>query len=456
MTTKSSKESPGLLDRALRLFADVRAGEGATALILMAGIFLLMVSYYVIKTVREPWILTTGDPDAAAELKTYAAAVQAAVLIPATLGYSWLSRNVGTKKLVVGLLVFFTICIELFYFGAKAEVSFLGFVFFVWVGIFSLSVIAQFWSFANDVYDRERGERLFPIVTVGMTAGPVVGSKLGAILFDWDLPFWDVLQVSAALLVLHLLVYLWLFRRPDVDLSAGDEDEHEQKGALAAAAEGFKLIFAKPYIRLIALLLILLNLVNTTGEYILSTYVVEMANDAVASGEANDAGAFIGAFYGDFFFWVNLCGVLIQALVASRIVKYAGIGGLLFALPVVVLANYSLVAFGVAFTTFRWMKTGENAVDYSLMNNAKAQLWLPTTREEKYAAKQTTDTFFVRLGDMVSAGVVYAGTTFFEFGVRHFAMFNVAIILVWLGVAWLLTRSYKKLEGEARSDTEPA
>ena len=111
MTTKSSKKTPGLLDRALRLFADVRAGEGATALILMAGIFLLMVSYYVIKTVREPWILTTGDSDAAAELKTYAAAVQAAVLIPATLGYSWLSRNVGTKKLVVGLLVFFTICI---------------------------------------------------------------------------------------------------------------------------------------------------------------------------------------------------------------------------------------------------------------------------------------------------------------------------------------------------------
>ncbi len=238
--------------------------------------------------------------------------------------------------------------------------------------------------------------------------------------------------------------------------SSGNAPDEGEKGPLAEAAEGFRLIFAKPYIRLIALLLLLLNLVNTTGEYILSSYVVDLAKEAVENGAVSDAGAFSGAFYGDFNFWVSLLGVLIQALIASRIVKYAGIGGLLFALPVVVLANYSLVAFGVAFTTFRWMKTTENAVDYSLMNNAKAQLWLPTTREEKYAAKQTTDTFFVRLGDMLSAGVVYGGTTYLEFGVRQFAMFNVVVILVWLGVAWLLTRSYKKLEGEATSDTKTA
>ncbi len=57
----------------------------------------------------------------------------------------------------------------------------------------------------------------------------------------------------------------------------------------------------------------------------------------------------------------------------------------------------------------RWIKTAENATDYSIMNTARQLLWLPTTREEKYKAKQAIDTFFVRGGDVLSAAVVYAG-----------------------------------------------
>jgi ATP/ADP translocase len=34
----------------------------------------------------------------------------------------------------------------------------------------------------------------------------------------------------------------------------------------------------------------------------------------------------------------------------------------------------------------------------------------PTSREEKYKAKQAIDTFFVRMGDMIAAGVVFVGT----------------------------------------------
>ena len=44
----------------------------------------------------------------------------------------------------------------------------------------------------------------------------------------------------------------------------------------------------------------------------------------------------------------------------------------------------------------RWVKTAENSVDYSLMNTVRQMLFLPTTREEKYKAKQVIDSFVVR------------------------------------------------------------
>ena len=53
---------PGPLDRLLGLFSEVRPGEGARALLMLVNVFLILVSYYVIKTVREPLILGTEVP----------------------------------------------------------------------------------------------------------------------------------------------------------------------------------------------------------------------------------------------------------------------------------------------------------------------------------------------------------------------------------------------------------
>jgi ATP:ADP antiporter, AAA family len=64
------------LDRLLGVFADVHAGEGLTALLLALNIFLILMSYYVLKPVREALILGEGS----AELKTYMSAGQVVAL----------------------------------------------------------------------------------------------------------------------------------------------------------------------------------------------------------------------------------------------------------------------------------------------------------------------------------------------------------------------------------------
>jgi len=42
----------------------VRAGEGANAVLLTLGVFLLLMAYYIIKVVREPLILASGGAEA--------------------------------------------------------------------------------------------------------------------------------------------------------------------------------------------------------------------------------------------------------------------------------------------------------------------------------------------------------------------------------------------------------
>src|SRR5215510_3518032 len=167
------------LDRALSLFTDVRAGEGATAVLMMVNIFLLLICYSVIKTVREPLILLGGG----AEVRSYAAAGQAVLLMGFVPLYSWFASRVNRARLLVGVSLFFVACIELFALAVAGRMPYVGVAFFIWVGIFNMSLVAQFWSFANDIYTKEAGDRLFPIIVIGMTAGAPIGSFVSGHLF---------------------------------------------------------------------------------------------------------------------------------------------------------------------------------------------------------------------------------------------------------------------------------
>ena len=133
----------------------------------MVNIFLLLICYAVIKTVREPLILLGGG----AEVRSYAAAGQAILLMAFVPLYSWVASRVNRMTLIVGVTLFFVACIELFSAAVAARVPYVGVAFFIWVGIFNISLVAQFWSFANELYRKETGDRLFPIIMVGMTAG---------------------------------------------------------------------------------------------------------------------------------------------------------------------------------------------------------------------------------------------------------------------------------------------
>ncbi len=431
-----AERKPGVLEWLLRPFTDVEPGEAGTALLMFLNLFLLLLGYYVLRTVREPLILASG-----AEVKSYASAGQAAALIGFVPLYGWFSSKVDRMKLIVGFILFFVVDIEIFSWAGRAGLPYVGIAFYIWVGIFSLATIAQFWSFANDIYRREAGERLFPFIFLGASVGAPVGAKVAEWLFDAGIGTYEIMHVSAALLCVHLGLY-WVVNRRE---SRRPTQAAAASTPLSAAAGGFQLVFRSPYLRLFAVLIVLLNVVNTTGNYIMDRTVVAAADQAVAVNPSLTRDAFIGAFAGRFNATFSLVGALLQALAVSRIVKYFGMAGVILTLPFVALGGYGLIAAGAGLAVIRWAKIAENATDYSVMNTARQLVWLPTTRDEKYKAKQAIDTFFVRAGDVLQAAVVFAGTTWLGLGARGFAITNLVLIAAWFAVALLLLREYGRI-----------
>ena len=89
--------------------------------------------------------------------------------------YGAFASRVNRGSLVRWVTLFFIANIALFVIALQAGLH-IGIVYFLWVGIFNVMVIAQFWAFANDLYTPEQGKRIFPLIGVGSSLGAWVGS----------------------------------------------------------------------------------------------------------------------------------------------------------------------------------------------------------------------------------------------------------------------------------------
>jgi AAA family ATP:ADP antiporter len=432
-------------ERTLTLFTRVRPGEGRCVQIFLAHGFLLLFSYMIVKALREAFMLTRFS----AEVRAYAVAVIALVLMFLVPLYGVVRRRLDGARLLQAVTVFFALNMALFAALAWGGVP-IAFAFFVWVSIFGVMMIAQFWAFAADTFNLKSGQRLFPVIMVGANLGALAGAKCAQLAVASLTPV-GLMVLATAVLAATLAL-------------AGPERRAVPAGSLAIVAEhgrplprlmgGIGLVLRDRYLLLIALLVVLLNWINSTGEFILADFVQRDAQErAAASGGGLDAGALITAFYGDFQFWVTIIGLSIQLFLVSRIYRHPGLGlrGALLIHPAIVALGYGLLAvspllggFVPIFTLIRLVKIAENSVDYSLMNTTRHALFLPVDRDSKYEGKTAIDTFFWRFGDLIQAGVVYLGLNHFGWAPPQFALLNLALALCWIGLAVAIGREFTR------------
>lgn len=425
------------LERFLSFFADVRAGEGPAVVLLACTVFLLLAGYYLLKTAREALILTEGG----AEVKAYSSAAQALLLLGVVPAYSWLASRVARVRLMGLTSAFFGANLLLFAAARTVGLS-VGIVFYIWLGIYNVFVISQFWAFTNDLYTEGQGRRLFPFIGVGSSLGAWIGAEAAAALVKRTTSDPGTLMVvTAALLAVCFGLIVVVNRR---EVRRTDAVGQQQNDAPITGKNGFALVLGDRYLLLIAALMVVLNIVNTSGEFLLSKLVVGEAMQQFGSdAQLAERQRFIGGFYGTFFGRVNLLGLLLQLFVTSRLMRFMGVRGVLFILPVVALVNYSVIAVAPVLAVVTVLKVLENSTDYSIQNTVRQALFLPTSREAKYKAKAAIDTFFMRLGDVTQAGIVRFGTQLGA-GVGAFAWLNVAMTVGWLVLAGQIAREHRR------------
>ncbi|MEA2114324.1 MAG: Npt1/Npt2 family nucleotide transporter, partial [Thermodesulfobacteriota bacterium] len=449
-------------EKFLRIFTEVRPGEGTTALMMFANVFLILLAYYCIKPIREGWIAVSDiEGLTKMEVKAYSSFAQSIFLLFIVGWYGRLAGHLLRSTLITRVTLFCISNMIIFWFLQPdlfvKNLPYTGIIFYLWVGMFGVFIVAQFWTFCADIYAEERGKRLIPMIAIGATSGAAAGSWLvDQLLGSGLVPTEALLLVATIPLFASTVLTRLVDNRESKPSSPGQEtpvksSKKPAEEGLRFLLSGARLIFISRFLLAAALVTLLTNWVNTNGENLLFRVIQEtLASQATDQGITDPAAilAFTRSgttqFYGNFFFWVNIAALLLQSLVASRLLKFGGFAAIAMLLPVIAMISYSVMALLPILAVVKMLKIAENASDYSINNTARNVLWLPVSSEMKFQGKPAIDTLYVRIGDGLAALTVLIGVQMLTLTTSQFFIFNVVLVVAWLGFTVMLIREYRK------------
>ena len=459
----SNTPQHSISERFLGLFTDVRPGEGPTALLMFANVFLILCAYYFVKPLREGWIAVSDISGLSKmEVKAYSSFAQSVVLLFVVGWYGRLASRWHRVTLITRATLFCISNLVVFWFLQPdffiEALPFSGIIFYVWVGMFGVFVVAQFWTFCADLYTDDRGRRMLPMVAIGATLGGVAGSWIVSRLVHSGIVPTEALLLLATVPLMVSIGMVRIVDRREAGTTLPAAGADKPTPGTGSLLSGARFVLASRFLLAAAIVTLLTNWVNTNGENMLFRIVLDALAGQAASQGMRDPLAVLEftrdgttAFYGDFFFWVNTTALILQAFAASRLLKYGGFATIALMLPVIAMLSYTAMALLPILVVVKLMKVAENATDYSINNTARHVLWLPVSAEMKYRGKPAIDTLYARLGDGLAAVTVLVAIHFLAVGIQTFLFFNLALAACWLAFALMMIREHRRASHAAAS-----
>jgi AAA family ATP:ADP antiporter len=407
---------------------DARPHEFAGVVTAFLCVFCMFSAYAILRPIRETMGITSG----VATLPALFWGTFVVMLAMQPL-YGWLTSRFRRSTFLPWVYLFFVLNIVGFYvwFNAEQDHTWIARVYFVWVSVFNLFVVAVFWSLMADVFSREQAGRLFGVIAAGISLGGLFGPFLGQRLAQ-PIGTINLLLVSAALLAAALVLMIGVLRwhrRTEPD-AAEHPDPDARLGGTPLA--GFTQVLRSPYLALIAVFVFLLTWISTFLYLEQQAYVAQVFTDRDAQT----------AFFSRIDFWVQAGALVVQLFLFSRLFRWFGFRALILSVPVLMVFGYGLLAlvpgFGVLVGVMMIRRIGE----YAVTRPSRDALYTTVTREEKYKAKSLIDTFIYRFGDATSATAHDLVKATFGLGLSGVAWCGAVLAAVWALVAYRLGREH--------------
>ena len=424
----------GLLGFVQRLVV-VESHELPALLTAFATLFFMFACYTMMRPIREAMGIDSGVEN----LSYLFWGTFIAMLVVQPI-YGWITSRLPRAVFLPYVYLFFTANILAFWvwFNVQSDHTWIARTYFIWVSVFTLFIVAVFWSLMADVFTREQAGRMFGFIAAGAStgglAGPFISGRLakpmGAI---------NLLLIAALMLAISLF-FMRKVIRWNRDFGSNVRRGESDKALGGSSLAAFQQVVRSPYLLGIGLFVFLLTWA--------STFVyLEQQKLVAVTFTTRDARV---QFFSNVDFWVQALSLLTQMLIFARLFKKVGLTVMIVAVPIVMMFGYATYALMPTFVVVVGVMIVRRVGEYSIARPCRDTLYTVVTREEKYKAKSLIDTFIYRGGDATSSSVHKFLTEGLGFTGTGIGWFGAGVAAAWAIVSLFLGRAQ-----EARRATAP-
>ncbi|MCP4008263.1 MAG: MFS transporter [Proteobacteria bacterium] len=389
--------------------------------VMFVNFFLIIMALYQLKPASRSLILDAISAD----YLPYIWIGSAVVLFVSIVMYERLLDRFGRFQMVLGTATVFILILVLFWLGFNGASPALAIAFYIFVDLFGVVLVEQFWSLANSVYATHEGKSWYGLVGTGGLMGGAVGSAAAAMLIkSTPLQTIDLLLVGAAIVFLILLLTWWLGKQEIFERASIKSGTSSQK-------RGWRHLFRSRYLLLIAAVLLMVQLVSPMIEFQFMHVIEDRYTEREARTEALSF----------FFSILSAFAVTVNLLVTPLLLRKFGVLAGLLVQPVMMLIS----TFGFMLNPGLWsasiMKISDRGLSYSINRASKELLYIPVDPDVMYQVKGWIDMFGYRTFKIFGALIIIAlaQMTYIVIDLNWIIMLGCAI---WVGLLVVLHRDY--------------
>jgi ATP/ADP translocase len=418
------------MKRFLSSIADVRKGEGWLTFLMALYYYLVLVTYYFLKPARDSLFLVRLGP---AQLPIVFIATALAVA-PITAFLASASRRQQLTRLIAGTSALMVACLAILRWLLSLDAGWVFYLFYVWVSIFGALTAAQFWLLANAVYTPAQAKRLFPLLSMGGILGAMTGGEITRLVIraagvaTEDLLYFCMVLSS---LIAGMAALAWRLRA-----RSGMEPPPARRRGAAETSDGLGQL-----VRLVRRSPLLSYTVGIIAVTVATTTLVDFQFKTISAAtfpEKEALTSFLAAFYGR----VSLAALIVQAFLSYRLLRYVGVGGVVLALPLGLLAGsaYMLAAPGLLAAVL--LRGADRTFSYSLDKTGRELLFLPIPLDVKKRVKVFIDVFVDRWARGLAGALLLLLVAVLGVSARGLSVVVMALLLGWIALAVLVRRQY--------------
>ncbi|HMS84844.1 MAG TPA: Npt1/Npt2 family nucleotide transporter [Nitrospira sp.] len=407
-----------LIERSL----DIRGGEYRKTGLMFAYIFLLILSYVIIKAVRDSLFLVKLGP----EQLPYVYMLVAVIVGIVAWGHAKLSARVGLSVLLQGTLLLVVSNLLIFWWLFQSGWPWLFYVLYIWAGVIGLLTLSQYWLLANCVFNTREAKRLFGLVGAGAILGGLVGGVITAKVALW-IGTESLLGIAAGgYLLCSGLAWIISRSTESVDGRSDSVTASDPAGApVPSSVPILATIRSTPQLLMIAGLIGIAEIVVLLVDYQFKV----IAKESFPSTDA------LTGFMGIFSALVSATSFISQVFFTGRILSTLGLGMALLCLPVGLLLGSLAIAVAPGLKSVVIAKLLEGTLRYSINKSGLELLYLPLPNAMKAATKPLIDPTAERVAGGVGGLLLLIATGTLSLSTAQISFLTIGLIGLWIPLA---------------------